>query len=105
MVIEWLKFKVAPALREKFIQADEAVWTESLSKYPGFLGKQVWISPKAEDEIVLVIHWASYDHWGDIESHVLEELDRRFTQELGAENFDLIEAGDYQVRKFHRTGT
>ncbi|MEH1935934.1 MAG: TIGR03792 family protein [Nostoc sp.] len=41
MVIEILKFKVAPNLREDFIQKDAQTWTTALPEYPGFLSKEV----------------------------------------------------------------
>ncbi|MEH1876125.1 hypothetical protein [Nostoc sp. S13] len=41
MVIELLKFKVAPNLCEDFIQKDAQIWTTVLAEYPRFLGKDV----------------------------------------------------------------
>ena len=52
MVIEWLKFRVDSKSREKFIQKDEVIWTASLSTYPGFLGKEVWIEPNEADTVI-----------------------------------------------------
>ena len=54
MVIEFLKFKVTPELREKFIQKDAEIWTAALARYPGFLSKEVWIDPNTPAEVVMV---------------------------------------------------
>ncbi|WP_425469059.1 TIGR03792 family protein, partial [Pediococcus acidilactici] len=50
MVIEWLKFKVV-SNRERFVQKDAEIWTEALARYPGFLGKEVWLNPKESTEV------------------------------------------------------
>jgi len=100
MVIEWLKFKVSPELRETFIQKDEEIWTTTLSKSSGFLGKEVWINPKKQDEVVLVAHWASREAWKSVSADLLKETDRQFSQALGEDTYKLIEEGEYQVRKF-----
>jgi hypothetical protein len=31
MVIEWLKFRIQPEIREKFIEQDQAIWTKTLA--------------------------------------------------------------------------
>ncbi|MEO1182047.1 MAG: hypothetical protein AAFX51_14625, partial [Cyanobacteria bacterium J06636_28] len=36
MVIEWLKFRVDPAERSRYLEIDEAIWTAALKTYPGF---------------------------------------------------------------------
>jgi uncharacterized protein (TIGR03792 family) len=100
MVIEWLKVKVSPELREKYIQKDEEIWTKALSKYPGFLGKQVWINPKQQDEVVLVIHWESREAWQSVSAKDMEETERTFSKELGEGTYKIVEEGEYQVRKF-----
>ncbi|UBF28074.1 TIGR03792 family protein [Kovacikia minuta CCNUW1] len=102
MIIEWLKIKVSPELREKYIQKDEEIWTGTLSKSPGFMGKEVWINPQKADEVVLVIHWANREAWKNFPAAVLEETEQKFSQALGAGTYEIIEEGEYQVRKFPR---
>lgn len=99
MLIEWLKVKVPPELREQYIQKDDEIWTPLLSSYPGFAGKEVWINPQDPTEIVMVIHWESQDGWKSIPAETLEETDRQFTQAMG-QSFPFVEEGEYQVRKF-----
>lgn len=100
MVVEWLKMQVAEELRETFIQKDEAIWTAALAKYPGFLGKQVWINPEKPEEIVLVIHWADLEAWKSIPADVAEATEKRFAEQMGAGTYKLVEAAEYHVRKF-----
>lgn len=99
MVIEWLKVKISPELREKFIQKDAEIWTAMLAKYPGFLSKEVWINPETPSEVILVIRWASKDAWAGVPSEQLEKTEHWFKKEFG-EQHQIIAAAEYQVRKF-----
>ncbi|MBD1863289.1 MULTISPECIES: TIGR03792 family protein [Trichocoleus] len=99
MVIEWLKIKVAPEMREQYIQKDAEIWTAFLSEYPGFLGKEVWINPDNSTEVILVIRWASREAWKSVPSDRLAAIEQQFAQQL-AGSYPIIEAGEYQVRKF-----
>ena len=99
MVIEWLKFRVSPENREKFIQKDAEIWTAMLATYSGFLGKEVWIDPKAPTEIVLIIRWADLEAWKSIPPEQLAKTEQLFAQEFGDQH-PIIEAREYQVRKF-----
>lgn len=102
MVIEWLKIRVSPELREKFIAKDAEIWTAMLSGYPGFLSKEVWINPETPGEVVLIIRWETLEQWKAIPAERLAETDTRFTQAFG-EPQEIIEAAQYQVRKFPLT--
>ncbi|PSB16418.1 TIGR03792 family protein [Phormidesmis priestleyi ULC007] len=104
MLIEWLKVKVPPELREQYIQKDDEIWTPLLASYPGFAGKEVWINPKDPMEIVMVIHWESRDGWKSIPVEKLEETDRQFAEAMG-QAFPFAEEGEYQVRKFMQRPT
>lgn len=99
MVIEWLKIRVRPELREQYIQKDAEIWTAALAGFPGFLGKEVWIHPIDLSEIVLVIRWASREQWKAFPPERLQELEAAFNQVLPASH-QIVEAGEYQVRKF-----
>lgn len=100
MIIEWLKVQVVPELREKYIQKDEEIWTTALCKFPGYIGKQVWIDSKNLDKVVLVIHWASREAWKAIPVKDLENIERQFAQQMGKDTYKIVEEGEYQVRKF-----
>jgi uncharacterized protein (TIGR03792 family) len=99
MVIEWLKMRVAPELREKFIQKDAEIWTAMLRECPGFLGKEVWVNPESPTDAILVIRWASREQWKSIAPERLERVEQQFDREFG-EPYQLVEASEYQVRKF-----
>ena len=66
MVIEWLEFEVVPESREKFIEIDRRIWTATLKKFPGFLGKEVWVAPNQIDRVFLVIRWQTREQWKSI---------------------------------------
>lgn len=105
MVIEWLKIRVSPELRETFIQKDDEIWTTALARYPGFLGKEVWINPTKSDEVVLVIQWANREAWKSIPAKELSAIDDRFAQQLPKGSHAIIETDEYQVRKFPRSAS
>jgi uncharacterized protein (TIGR03792 family) len=100
MVIEWLKVRVSPDLREKFIQQDAEIWTSMLAKYPGFLSKEVWINPETPTEVVLIIRWASLEDWKAVPLDRLVQTEQQFNQAFGDQH-QIIQAAEYQVRKFH----
>ena len=100
MVIEWLRMRVTPELRETFVQKDNEIWTPVLAKYPGFLGKQVWLNPKQPDEVVLVIQWESRAAWDAVSPRELETTEEKFAQAIGKGNYELVESKEYQIRKF-----
>lgn len=99
MVIEWLTFVVAPEHRETFIRVDHDVWTAALSQYPGFISKEVWISPDLADQVIAVIRWQTREQWKAIPQKDLEQVDTRFQTALGVP-YRLIDAREYQVRRY-----
>lgn len=103
MIIEWLKFRVSVESRDIFIQLDNQVWTSVLSQFPGFLGKEVWISPHTPDEITVMIRWETREQWKAIPCTILEETEQKFAQKMDNHPYKMIEAKEYQVRKFPNT--
>jgi uncharacterized protein (TIGR03792 family) len=99
MVIEWLKFTVTAELREQFVQKDAEIWTVVLASYPGFLNKEVWISPDRLDEVVAVIRWESLEQWQAIPAEVLNQTEAKFAAAMG-DTYQMVGAEKYQVRKF-----
>lgn len=100
MVIEWLKFRVAPEAREKFIQQDEAIWTATLSKQPGFISKEVWLAPDKANEVIFIIRWQSRQQWKAIPMDVLTATERQFARAMGRTNYKMLESKEFQIRKF-----
>jgi uncharacterized protein (TIGR03792 family) len=99
MVIELLRFKVPSQKREIFIQKDDEIWTVALAKYPGFLGKEVWINPNAPEEVTMVIQWATREQWKAIPEKDLNVIYQEFDKTLGFA-YQMVESSEYQVRKF-----
>jgi uncharacterized protein (TIGR03792 family) len=100
MVIEWLSVAVQADLREQFVQKDEEIWTPVLARYPGFLGKEVWISPDDLSNVVLAIRWNSFEDWQAVPKDILEETEAQFREALGAETYRIKDSKRFQVRKY-----
>lgn len=98
VVIEYLKFTVAPDMREQFVQKDDEIWTPILTTSAGFLGKEVWISPDNLSEVVVAIRWSSVDQWQAIPATRLQETEARFAAAMG-NAYELVDSSRYQVRK------
>lgn len=99
MVIEWLTFAVDPENRETFVRLDNEIWTAALSQYPGFISKEVWISPDLLDQVVYVVRWQTREQWKAIPQADLEAIEKQFDE---AANFSyrMIDAREYQVRRY-----
>ena len=103
MVIEWLKVQVDPEKRELYVQKDAEIWTAALSKYPGFLGKEVWISPENLSELIIVIHWASLEQWKAVPATDLQRIEAQYNQAMDETQHAIVESASYQVRKTYRS--
>jgi uncharacterized protein (TIGR03792 family) len=98
MMVEWLVFDVAPALQERFIREDEAIWTGMLSQWPGFVSKEIWRRPNRAGELVIAIRWESLAHWKAIPRADLDETERWFQERMGR-GFPILDAGEYEILK------
>lgn len=102
MIIEWLKFEVALESKQKFIEFDEKIWTQFLGSYPGYLGKEVWLNPFVDKEIIVLVRWNSREQWKVIPEAIVQETEAKFAAAVGKNNYRILESGEYQVRKFHQ---
>ena len=100
MIIEWLKFRVSPNLREKFLEIDQQIWTNKLKNCSGFLGKEVWLNPNRMDEVIMLIRWQSREEWKNIPQKELDKIEKQFAQKMQGKKYQMIESLEYQVRKF-----
>lgn len=100
MVIECLTVAVQPEHREAYVQADEEIWTAALSQYPGFLGKEVWISPDDLSQVVLIVRWNSFEEWQAVPQDVLETTEAQFEQAVGEGVYEITNSQRFQVRRF-----
>jgi len=94
VIIELLKVKVPSDVREKYIQKDAEIWTAALAKYPGFVGKEVWINPHDPSEVIMIIRWSTREEWKAIPVGDLLAIDAKFAQALGA-LYPLVESSEY----------
>ena len=94
MIIEWLRFKVPPEKWEAFILRDEEVWTAGLKKFPGYLGKEIWVDA-AENEVVMLIRWETREQWKSVPQSIIDELDGQ----MGDLQIAIAESREYQVRQ------
>lgn len=83
MVIEWLKIPVPTDRQKDFLRNDHAIWTEILSKQPGFAGKECWRDPDSPEILHLVIRWESFGHWKSVPASVLATADQSFLAAMG----------------------
>lgn len=102
MVIEWLAFEMAPEHRETFIQIDDEIWTPALSHYPGFISKEVWISPEQLGQVVFVIHWQTREQWKSVPEDDLKAVTERFDEAVPFD-YTMVDSREYQVRRYPRT--
>jgi uncharacterized protein (TIGR03792 family) len=98
VLVEWLRFKVAPEYRERFVQKDDEVWTTFLKQCPGFLRKETWISLNDLSEVMLATYWATLDQQQAIPQALLDKTDRQFLEALGVP-FQKLEIKLLQLRK------
>jgi uncharacterized protein (TIGR03792 family) len=75
--VEILEFRVAPEHQTAFIEADRAVWTAGLAKYPAFDRKEIWFGQDAE-LVTCVIYWRDRVGWKAISEQELLELGQEF---------------------------
>ncbi|MEO1005731.1 MAG: TIGR03792 family protein, partial [Cyanobacteria bacterium J06638_38] len=87
---------------EQFIQQDEKIWTASLSTYPGFLGKEVWIEPNAPGKVIFTIRWQTREQWKGIPLKDLAKIEQEFSSVMNAMNigYKMIQSKEFQIRKF-----
>ncbi len=83
MVIEWLKIPVPTDLQSEYLRIDREIWTEILSKQPGFVGKDCWRDPDSPEILNLVIRWERYRDWQAVPASLLAAADHAFCVAMG----------------------
>ncbi len=91
--IEQLVFRVKPELIEKWIEIDYEIWTKGLAAWPGFAGKEIWVSRDRPGEVTAVVYWRDYDLWKAVDPQWLAETEKQFTDRFGAGNAELVKEG------------
>jgi len=88
--IEHLVFMIEdPENVDDFIILDEKIWTNELSKYDGFISKEVWINSNTPGEVHTLLIWRTMDEWKSIPLETLKEIDQRFKNAFG-HRFEMI---------------
>ncbi|MEM8603699.1 MAG: TIGR03792 family protein [Cyanobacteria bacterium P01_F01_bin.86] len=99
MVIEWLQFRVPAEHRERFVRVDDEIWTAALQTYPGFIGKETWISPNDDEVVIFVIRWQTREEWKAIPEEDLAAIEARFDEALEFV-YTMEVSREFQVRRF-----
>jgi len=97
MVIEWLKFRVPNSHKDTFLKHDQAIWTQALAQYKGFLGKEILSSPDDHSLIIFMIRWQTRALWKAIPSHDLELINSQFSEAMGDISYEILESREYFV--------
>jgi len=99
-IIEHLKLEVPEKYKNAWLKAEEGSWKPWLLKQDGFLGRQLFWDPKAE-EATLLIGWESREVWKNISqieiNHVQQDFEmiaRKETGKTSGNPFPLIFEGE-----------
>ncbi|MDD3242378.1 MAG: TIGR03792 family protein [Eubacteriales bacterium] len=82
--VEQRVFRVDPALTQRFVEQDAAIWTDFLRRQPGFVAKEVWLSQDVPGEVTTVTYWRSMQDWEGVPVQKLIERAQLFEQAMGA---------------------
>ncbi len=74
VVVEELRFRPAAEHLEPFLRRDHEVWTRFLTTQPGFVCKQVWLSPD-RSEVVMQIWWEDRACWKAVRPDAVEMIE------------------------------
>ena len=99
-IVEHLKLDVPKKFKNAWLKAEEGSWEPWLMKKDGFLGRQLFWDPKAE-EATLLIGWKSRAVWKNISQKEIklvqqdfEKIAREQTGETSGNPFPLIFEGE-----------
>ena len=99
-IVEYLKLDVPKKYRNAWLKAEAGSWETWLQKQDGFLGRQLFWDPKAE-EATLLIGWESRKVWKSISQSEInlvqldfEKIAREETGQSSGNPFPLIYEGE-----------
>lgn len=98
--VEELVFRVKPELVEKFIEIDHEIWTKYLANCPGFESKEVWVSDTKPGEVTSIIYWSDYALWKQISEEEMAEVQKKFDELMGLENYEFVCAPHESSQKY-----
>lgn len=75
-VLEILTYEVDAAYIDAYLNMDYEVWSLGESKFPGYIGKDTWISKTHPGQITHIIYWASKETWKGLPEDAVMQLRR-----------------------------
>lgn len=75
-VLEILTYEVDAAYIDAYLNMDYEVWSLGESKFPGYIGKDTWISQTHPGQITHIIYWASKEAWKALPEDAVTKLRR-----------------------------
>ena len=101
-VVEWLTFRIDPAVRDAWLDVEAAHWSEFLRRRPGMRRKEVWVERADPWLVHVVVHWDDEQQWRSIPVDELQAVDEAMGAWFVASTlrvFDVVRSVDP-----HRTG-
>ncbi len=83
--LEQLHFTVIPENVERFLSLDTEIWTKNLSKYDGFIKKEVWVNDTGD--VYTFTYWRDLACWKALDSDELSRLQAAFDEAMGKDNY------------------
>ncbi|MFM9110409.1 MAG: TIGR03792 family protein, partial [Prochlorococcaceae cyanobacterium] len=81
VVVELLRLQVPRQAQPAWLAAERSCWEPWLRRQEGFLGRELLYDARQEQALVL-IRWASREHWQAIPAAEVERMERRFRHEV-----------------------
>ncbi len=104
--VEELRFKLADvSLVDKWMQCDQDIWTEVLSRNEGFYGKEVWQSKQDPCLLKTVIYWRTRQDWLNFDHDLLAPVDAQMEKAMGEGNCTFYDAQHEQNEYYLSHGT
>lgn len=107
VVVELLRLQVPRQAQPAWLAAERSCWEPWLRRQEGFLGRELLYDARQEQALVL-IRWASREHWQAIPAAEVKRMERRFRHEVrrrlgplappgGGTPFALLQEGELQT--------
>ncbi len=100
LAVEELIMRIRPDLLDRWMELDHEIWTKGLAEWPGFAGKELWLSGNVPGEVTIIVYWTDLDLWKAIDAEWLERMDRQVFDILGEENIEYVEARHCANQKY-----
>lgn len=81
MVVEFLRFKMAPEKVSTFLAKNAELWTPALQAHRGFVDKEIWVNRQIPGEVLIAIHWQTLEDWKSFPEALGAELDAQMNDE------------------------